>query len=228
MVLLARKDDWPDQAGSHLLTLIDDVLDLSKIESGRTEVLAEQIDLEVLIDQVSDTAQPLMVKNGNHFKIERGNDLGHAIQDLTKLRQSLFNLLSNAAKFTHEGTVTLSIERTQTNGSDWLAFTVSDTGIGIPSDRLDSIFKEFSQADSSTTRNYGGTGLGLTISRRFCRMLGGDLTVTSDAGKGSSFTIRLPAVLPGTDVALHTAPNPTPEQEGTKAPVKRDPVTHHS
>jgi signal transduction histidine kinase/CheY-like chemotaxis protein len=187
------------QAGNHLLALINDVLDLSKIESGRMEAFAESFDVGTLIDEVSGTAQPLMSKNANHFEVERGEPLGSAHQDLTKLRQSLLNLLSNAAKFTHAGTITLQAGRESQRNGEWLTFSVRDTGVGIPEDKLDHVFEEFSQADTSTTREYGGTGLGLPISRRFCQLLGGDLTVTSSAGKGSTFAIRIPAILPGSD-----------------------------
>ena len=195
-----------NQAGNHLLSFINDVLDLSKIESGKMEAFAETFDIGALIDQVSGTAQPLMTKNNNRFRIERGDDLGNANQDITKLRQSLLNLLSNAAKFTHEGTITPQAEREGIDGVDWLTFAVNDTGIGIPEDKLEHVFEEFSQADSSTTRDYGGTGLGLTISRRFCQMLGGDMTVSSELGVGSTFTIRLPAELPGSEMQQETAP----------------------
>jgi len=186
-----------NQAGNHLLSLIDDVLDLAKIESGKMESYAEQFDVGALIDQVSETARPLMAKQKNDFRIKRDEELGEVFQDVTKLRQSLLNLLSNAAKFTHDGTVTLRSNRDSLAGEEWLTFSVTDTGIGIQADKLAHIFEAFSQADSSTTRNYGGTGLGLAISRHFCQMLGGDLTVTSEFGKGSTFTIRLPVVLPG-------------------------------
>lgn len=201
----AGQDDFiPDlkkinQAGNHLLSLINDVLDLSKIESGRMEVFAENIDVDALIDQVTGTTQPLIDKNGNRLVIERIGQLGTARQDMTKLRQALLNLLSNAAKFTHDGTITLRAERIAQAGGDWLNIDVIDTGIGIPQDKLDHVFEEFSQADASTTREYGGTGLGLPISRRFCQMLGGDLTVSSIPGEGSTFTIRVPAVLEGAD-----------------------------
>jgi signal transduction histidine kinase/DNA-binding response OmpR family regulator len=188
-----------NQAGNHLLSLINDVLDLSKIESGKMEAFAEDFDVGSLIDQVVGTVQPLMSKNNNKLVIERGEQLGHAHQDHTKMRQALLNLLSNAAKFTHEGTITLRAERKSHTDGDWLTFAVNDTGIGIPTDKLDHVFEEFSQADSSTTRDYGGTGLGLPISRRFCIMLGGDLTVWSSAGKGSTFTMLIPARLPGTE-----------------------------
>jgi signal transduction histidine kinase len=138
----------------------------------------------------------LIDKNGNRLEIIRGEQLGMVHQDITKIRQSLLNLLSNAAKFTHEGQITLRVQRAQHGSVDWLTFAVSDTGIGIPADKINHVFEEFSQADESTTRDYGGTGLGLAISRRFCRLLGGTLTVESQPGKGSTFTIHLPAILP--------------------------------
>ena len=208
-----------NQAGNHLLALINDVLDLSKIESGKMETFAEVFDVGGLIDQIAGTAQPLMTKNNNHFRVERGDDLGNANQDVTKLRQSLLNLLSNAAKFTHEGTITLQVERELTNGEAWLSFAVSDTGIGIATDKLDQVFEEFSQADNSTTRDYGGTGLGLTISQRFCQMLGGDMTVTSNLGVGSTFTIRLPAELPGSETPQEAPPTSPANLEQTTADV---------
>jgi PAS domain S-box-containing protein len=200
---LEQEDFIPDlkkihQSGIHLLALINDALDLSKIESGKMEAFAEEIDLDMLIDEVSATAHPLFEKNKNSLVIERGKDIGMAYQDIIKLRQILFNLLSNAAKFTHEGTITLHVNRTEQAGVNWLTFAVSDTGIGIADDKIEHVFEEFAQADDSTTRYYGGTGLGLAISKRFCELLGGDLSVHSELGKGSAFTIRIPAILPGT------------------------------
>jgi len=208
-----------NQAGNHLLSLINDVLDLSKIESGKMETFAEVFDVEGLVDQIAGTAQPLMAKNNNHFKIERGENLGNACQDITKLRQSLLNMLSNAAKFTHKGTITLRVEREHAGEVEWLTFAVNDSGIGIPADKLDHVFEEFSQADNSTTRDYGGTGLGLTISRRFCQMLGGDMTVTSELGVGSTFTIRLPAVLPDAGAPQDEPSHPATGVERTSADV---------
>jgi CheY-like chemotaxis protein len=208
-----------NHAGNHLLTLINDVLDLSKIESGKMEAFAEVFDVGAVIDQVASTAQPLMPKNTNRFTLQRGENLGKACQDLTKLRQSLLNLLSNAAKFTHEGTITLQAERQSRTNGDWLSFSVSDTGIGIAADKLEHVFEEFSQADNSTTRDFGGTGLGLTISRRFCQMLGGDLTVASQPGVGSIFTIELPAVLPGAEMPQEASPQPAVEDIRTPADV---------
>ena len=184
-----------NEAGNHLLALINDVLDLSKIESGRIETFGEDIEIDTMLDQVIGTAQALMGKNNNTLVDDRSAAMGTAFQDLTKLRQALFNLISNAAKFTDQGTVTLSSSRTHESGQEWLTFSVTDTGIGIPADKLDAVFEEFTQADGSTTRNYGGTGLGLAISRRFCRLLGGDLTLESEVGRGSTFTISVPARL---------------------------------
>ncbi|RKZ49240.1 MAG: hybrid sensor histidine kinase/response regulator [Gammaproteobacteria bacterium] len=186
------------QSGIHLLALINGVLDLSKIESGKMEAFAEEVDLNTLIDEVSATAHPLLEKNKNSLTIERGEVLGVAYQDMTKLRQILFNLLSNAAKFTHEGTVTLRVNSTEQDGVSWLIFAVSDTGIGIAEDKIEHVFEEFTQADDSTTRDYGGTGLGLAISKRFCNLLGGDLDINSELGEGSTFTVRIPTILPGT------------------------------
>jgi PAS domain S-box-containing protein len=208
-------------AGTHLLALINDVLDLSKIEAGRMDVFAEDIDIGILVDEVVSTATPLLKKNNNRMQLVRDDFLGAAHQDLTKLRQSLFNLLSNAAKFTREGTVTLQVQRTQENGQDQLTFAVSDTGIGIAADKLEVVFEEFTQADGSTTRDYGGTGLGLAISRRICRLLGGDISVQSRPGEGSTFTIQIPANAPGSPVhtttaathiaSIDAASHPTPE-----------------
>jgi signal transduction histidine kinase len=196
-----QEDFIPDlkkinQAGTHLLSLINDVLDLSKIESGKMEAFPEEIILGSLIDEVAATIHPLLVKNGNKLSVERGRNLGRAFQDLTKLRQVLLNLMSNAAKFTHKGTVTLHANRLSRENGDWLTLAVSDTGIGIEAGMLEQVFEEFSQADNSTTRDYGGTGLGLTIARRFCKLLGGNLDVYSEPGLGSTFTVRIPADLP--------------------------------
>lgn len=192
-----RDDIIPDldkinQAGTHLLSLINDVLDLSKIESGKMETLAEQFDIVTLIEQVVDTAQPLMAQHNNQLINECDIAIGKANQDVTKLRQSLLNLLSNAAKFTENGRVTIQARRETGDAGDWLTISVSDTGVGIPDDKLDSVFEEFSQAESTTTRDFGGTGLGLPISRHFCQMMGGDITVASRYGEGSTFLIRIP------------------------------------
>jgi signal transduction histidine kinase/DNA-binding response OmpR family regulator len=208
-----QEDFIPDlkkinQAGTHLLALINDVLDLSKVESGKMEAFAEEINLNSLIDEVTATAHPLLEKNGNKLSVERGMNLGNAFQDITKLRQILLNLMSNAAKFTHEGAVALHVNRITREDRDWLTLAVSDNGIGIAEDKLDRVFDEFAQADNSTTRDYGGTGLGLAISRSFCKLLGGDLNVRSKLGEGSTFTILIPADLPGSKPPQQTAATP--------------------
>ena len=185
------------QAGTHLLALINDVLDLSKIEAGRMDLYLETFDVPPMIEEVISTIQAVVDKNSNELVVELAPEVGRMRADLTKVRQGLFNLLSNAAKFTENGRVEL---RVQTHGDD-LLFAVSDTGIGIPPEKLSHIFEEFSQADESTTRNFGGTGLGLAITRRFCQMMGGDVTVDSVMGKGATFTLRIPVkvTLAGTE-----------------------------
>jgi PAS domain S-box-containing protein len=208
-----QEDFIPDlkkinQAGTHLLALINDVLDLAKIESGKMEAFCEEINLDSLIDEVAATAHPLLEKNDNKLSIERGMNLGNAFQDLTRLRQVLFNLMSNAAKFTHEGTVALHVNRITREGRDWLTLAVSDNGIGIAADKLDHVFDEFTQADNSTTRDYGGTGLGLAISRRICKLLGGDLNVRSKLGEGSTLLRQLPADLTDSKLSQQTAATP--------------------
>ena len=228
---LGHEDFIPDlkkinQAGTHLLSLINDVLDLSKIEAGRMEAYAETFEIDTILDEVVGTAQPLVNKNDNRFEVQRGESLGTAHQDVTKLRQSILNLLSNAAKFTTGGTITLRADRAIENDSEWLKISVTDTGIGIPKDKLETVFEEFGQADDSTSRDYGGTGLGLPISQRFCRMLGGDISVVSRPGRGSTFTIEIPVVLPGSapqdetmaePEAKAAMPTPLPAEKGQSA-----------
>jgi len=179
-------------AGTHLLALINDVLDLAKIEAGKMTLYLETFAVKKMVGDVVSTIGSLMKKNGNRLKVELDAAIGEMRADVTKVRQALFNLLSNAAKFTHQGEIALIVQGAQENGVDWIRLSVSDSGIGIPPEKIEHVFDEFSQADESTTRNYGGTGLGLPISRRFCRMMGGDITVESTVGEGSTFTIRLP------------------------------------
>ena len=181
-------------AGQHLLGLINAVLDLSKIEAGKMELQLEDYDLGALIDEVANTSQPLVAKNRNqfHLKVESGCGVMHI--DAPKLRQVLFNLLGNAGKFTEDGNVTLSVRAPeQAEDRRWLTFIVSDDGIGMTTPQLDKLFQPFTQADATTTRQYGGTGLGLVISRRLCRLMDGDLTVESEPGHGSKFLVRIPA-----------------------------------
>jgi signal transduction histidine kinase/CheY-like chemotaxis protein len=175
-------------AGRHLLNLINDILDLSKIEAGKMDLYLEEVDLKVLLEEVRSIVAPLATSGGNRFDIVYPEDLGTFYTDRTKLKQSLLNLLGNASKFTEHGRVTLELR----SGDEELSFSVSDTGIGMTEEQLGRLFQAFSQADASTTRRYGGTGLGLAITKHFCEMLGGRITVESEAGRGSTFTITLP------------------------------------
>ncbi len=197
---LGQKDFLPDlekiqEAGKHLLGLINDILDLSKIEAGKMSLLVEDFDISDLIDQVASVVQPLMAKNGNRLEIDKDADLGVMRSDQTKLRQNLFNLLSNAAKFTKDGTISLSVRGGRRDSRDWLTFEVGDTGIGMSKEQLGKLFQAFSQAEASTSRDYGGTGLGLAITRHFCHMLGGTIEVDSKAGEGSTFSMTLPLMV---------------------------------
>ncbi len=180
-------------AGKHLLTLINDILDLSKIEAGRMELYLEKFDLSNLIEEVVATLHPLVEKNHNELQVSCSENLGVMYADLTKVRQILFNLLSNALKFTEGGTVLLSATREPAGDSDWVYLQVSDTGIGMSAEQQQGLFEPFIQGDASTTRKYGGTGLGLAISRLFCQMMGGDITVESELDVGSTFTVHLKA-----------------------------------
>jgi PAS domain S-box-containing protein len=182
-------------AGKHLLSLINDVLDLSKVEAGKMEMFLETFLVAEMAKDVSNTAVSLIEKNNNKLELAVAEDVGEMHADMTKIRQLLFNLISNAAKFTKEGTITLEASREIRDAVPWIRFAVSDTGIGIPEDKLDHIFQEFSQADDSTTKEYGGTGLGLALTKRFCEMMGGSIKVESKIGVGSSFIITLPAVV---------------------------------
>jgi signal transduction histidine kinase len=179
-------------AGKHLLGLINDILDLSKIEAGRMDLFIEAFEVGQLVRDVEAIVQPLVEKNANTLVVEAAEDLGTMQADLTKVRQTLFNLLSNAAKFTDHGTISLTVQR---EPNDWVTFAVTDTGIGMTEEQLGRLFEAFSQAEASTRSRYGGTGLGLAISRHFCRMMGGELTVESVHGEGSTFRVRLPAVV---------------------------------
>jgi signal transduction histidine kinase len=182
-------------AARHLLALINDILDLSKIEAGRMELHLETFPLAPLLQDVAKTIEPIATKNGNRIVIECPADLGTIHADQIRLRQSLLNLASNANKFTEKGTVTIAARQGQENGRDWITLAVTDTGIGMTPEQMGKLFQEFSQASSATASKYGGTGLGLAISRRFCQMMGGDITVESAPGNGSTFTIRLPRIV---------------------------------
>ncbi|MGE3178458.1 MAG: PAS domain-containing sensor histidine kinase, partial [Vicinamibacterales bacterium] len=182
-------------AARHLLQLIDDVLDVSRIEAGKLELEVAEFDVADFLRDVESLARPLAERRGNVFEIAPAGDLGRMAGDQVRLRQVLLNLLSNAAKFTEAGRIRLDVGRERRQSDETLVFRVADTGVGMSPDELKRIFVEFTQADSSTARRYGGTGLGLTISRHLCRLMGGDIRVASEPGRGSTFTVTVPARL---------------------------------
>ena len=196
------------RAGTHLLGLINQVLDLSKIEAGKLELSPESVSLTPLIDEVVGTARQLAEQNRNRLVVEAQEKLGALTVDPMRLRQILLNLLSNACKFTKQGEVALRV-RNVVDGGNWIEFAVADTGIGMTAEQQGKLFEEFTQADSSTAQRYGGTGLGLAITRKLARMMGGDVTVASEPGKGSVFTVRLPGAVaaPATHSTEDTKPH---------------------
>ncbi len=216
---LGRENFIPDlqkirNAGKHLLALINDILDLSKIEAGKMTIFVEEFSISEMLGEVVATIQPLVEKKSNRLEVKAAPDLGRMRADLTKVRQTLFNLLSNASKFTENGLITITAERV----ADRISIRVSDTGIGMTPDQLAKLFQAFTQADESTTRKFGGTGLGLVISRRFCRLMGGDVTVESEFGAGSTFIIDLPAIVPE-QVREAPTPAPTPPPTHTEGAI---------
>jgi signal transduction histidine kinase/ActR/RegA family two-component response regulator len=220
-------------AGKHLLTLINDILDLSKIEAGQMDVYYEPIEPGPLVRELCGTLEPLLAKNGNRLMLEIAPDIGTIQTDATKLRQILFNLLSNAAKFTTGGAVGLRVQRGRDEVGDHVLIIVSDSGVGMTPEQVAALFTPFKQADASTSRKYGGTGLGLAITDRFCSMLNAGLTVESTPGAGSVFTVRLPvgpppeAPLPPppeTDVLAAYQDHSTDGPRGTVLVVDDDPV----
>jgi signal transduction histidine kinase/DNA-binding response OmpR family regulator len=203
-------------AGRHLLELINSVLDISKIEAGKMEVYIEPFLVDEVVQNVIQIVTPLVAKNGNKLALDVEDGVGRMNSDRTKLRQSLFNLISNASKFTKDGVITVRVFREIQEGTGWLGFAVSDTGIGMTPEQLSKLFRAFSQADASISSKYGGTGLGLSITKQFCEMLGGDVTVDSEYGKGTTFTIHLPESTkiqqPVTTAAPTDAPGSSDEQ----------------
>ena len=196
----------------HLLSLINDVLDLSKVEANKMELFAETVALAPLLEEVAATVDPLVKTKANALTLDLGDDLGAMRTDAVKLRQCLFNLLGNACKFTEHGQITLRVRR----DADWLSFAIEDTGIGMSPEQLQRLFQRFTQADESTTRKFGGTGLGLALTRAFARLLGGDVTVTSTEGQGTCFTLSVPAEAPESaavaDNGTHTIGSVTHER----------------
>ncbi|NJR62022.1 MAG: response regulator [Cyanobacteria bacterium CRU_2_1] len=218
----------------HLLGLINDILDLSKIEAGKVELYLEPIEVATLIEDISVTIQPLLERNHNTLKVQLPESPGDIKADRTRVRQILLNLLSNACKFTEQGTILLTVQRNESDrmkanhqASPVIQFQVSDTGIGMTPEQLGRLFQAFSQADASTTRKYGGTGLGLTISRRLCQMMGGDILVQSEYGKGTTFTVTLPVEVPDPKAVLQSTANEAskPAQTSTILVIDDDAAT---
>jgi signal transduction histidine kinase/CheY-like chemotaxis protein len=180
-------------AGKHLLAMVNDILDISKIEAGKTELYLEDVDLDLLVNEIESTSRPLAAKNTNAFTVRRDSKLGMIHVDATKLRQAVFNLLSNAAKFTQNGEITLEVRRYPADNGDEISIAVHDTGVGISEEAQAALFSAFTQANASITAKFGGTGLGLALSKNLCRLMGGDINLKSKIGEGSTFTITLPA-----------------------------------
>ena len=217
-------------AGKHLLSLINDILDLSKIEAGKMELFLEHFSIPAMVAEVASTVQPLVEKNANKLVVECAPDVAGMFADLTRTRQVLFNLLSNACKFTQKGTVTVKASLTQANGRPSVQFEVKDEGIGMTPEQVGKLFQDFTQADASTTRKYGGTGLGLSICRKICRMMDGDVAATSEEGKGSVFTVVLPLEVVRTGVPHSAEPAHAHEvatlaSRGTLLVIDDDPAT---
>ena len=232
-----QEDYLPDltkieNAGKHLLNLINDILDLSKIEAGRMTTFIEPVGVAAMIGEVRAIIEPLAAKNGNQLRIDCPAEIATINSDATKLKQSLLNLLSNASKFTKNGTVNLMIALVPGGERDMASFRVTDTGIGMAPEQLARLFQPFGQADSSTTRKFGGTGLGLVITRHFARLLGGDVSVTSELGKGSVFTLTLPVRAAAVAAIEATAPKPAvsgdAEGEFTVLVVDDDEAVHET
>ena len=232
---LDRDEFTPDlqkihASGQHLLELINDILDISKIEAGKMELYIETFGIQEMVEGVAVIIHPLVDRNTNTLEIHCEDSLGSIRADMTKVRQVLFNLLSNASKFTERGTISLDVSRKTEDGTDWVSFSVTDTGIGMTLEQMGTLFKTFSQGDASTSRKYGGTGLGLALSRGLCQMMGGDITVESEVGKGSTFTSKLPAVV--AEPEIKPVPlggfgsDSAPEGAPTVLAIDDDPLLH--
>jgi signal transduction histidine kinase/CheY-like chemotaxis protein len=213
-------------AGRHLLDLINSVLDISKIEAGKMDLYLETFSIRRLVSDVQDVVKPLFDKNENQFVIHCPDDIGNMHSDQTKLRQCLYNLLSNAAKFTSKGEIRLTVRRPSENG-DYLHFSIQDSGIGMSAEQIQHVFEPFTQADSATTRRFGGTGLGLAITRRFSEMLGGSVQAQSTPGVGSTFTLLVPASIgPRTESLATPALTPVSGSETLVLAIDDDPSVH--
>ena len=209
------------QAGRHLLSLISDILDLSRIEAGKVKLSVDTVEIAVLIDEIRATILPLVLEKGNTLAVQLAGDVTTMRNDPTRLRQCLLNLLSNAAKFTEKGRITLQVNHQSTDGAEWLLFQVNDTGIGLSAEHIDMVFGAFNQAELTTVAKYGGTGLGLAIVRELAQLMGGDIEVVSELGKGSTFTLRLPVKINEED-AVTKIDEPLPSGNGQEMPVSNE------
>jgi signal transduction histidine kinase/ActR/RegA family two-component response regulator len=212
-------------AGKHLLTVINEILDISKIEAGHINLHLEEFDIFEAVNGIAETVEPLARKGNNSFTLNCPGDIGMIYSDVTRFRQILLNLLSNACKFTKDGQISLDISRSGQDDMEHIVCTVSDTGIGVSQENLNKIFKPFQQADTSTTREHGGTGLGLTISKRFCMMLGGSIRAESELNEGTRFIVKLPIHAKGDLSPDHPHPrlpdNTDPHADENKLPLER-------
>jgi signal transduction histidine kinase/ActR/RegA family two-component response regulator len=209
-------------AGKHLLAMVNDILDISKIEAGKMTLNIEPVDLDALVAEVDATARPLAAKNANSFIIDSPETLGLIEADATKLRQAVFNLISNAAKFTHNGRITMSTRKLRIANQNWVEIAISDTGIGISKEQQQALFSNFTQANSKIAATYGGTGLGLALSQNICKLMGGNISIESELGHGSRFAIRLP--MP--EEAVIEAPVPAQQSTLQLTPAMRTVVAH--
>ena len=219
-----------NDSGKYLLELINDILDISKIEAGKMEVHLESFDVAILVRDLNDVMRLMVERKNNRLVIECPEKLGTMLADRIKVRQCLLNLLSNASKFTEKGVITLSANRIAKDGADWLVFRVGDTGIGMTPEQVSKLFRAFTQADDSTSRRYGGTGLGLALTKKFCQLMGGDVGVSSEPGKGSTFTIELPAAAALRTSTIAVGPSPAaaaaPASAGCILVIDDDPAVH--
>ena len=212
-------------AGKHLLSMVNDILDISKIEAGKMDLYLERMSLDRFIDEIEFTARPMVVKNTNAFIIEREPNLGYIDADATKLRQAVLNLLSNASKFTQNGKVMFSVARVVRDEIDWIEIKIRDTGVGITKDQQKNLFSNFQQANAAITAKFGGTGLGLSLSQNLCQLMKGDITVESEIGNGSCFTISLPVIHVGGNVLERISERKiSAKQELVKTPAPIDTI----
>lgn len=213
-----------NKAGKHLLSLINDILDLSKIEAGKMELDIQKFDLKLFMSEIQDLAKPLAQKQNDQLILNVDKSVGNMESDVTKIRQVLLNLISNACKYTKKGEVEIDCKKSRKKGVNWIVFTIKDTGIGMTKEELKHVFEQFTQADTSTTRQFGGTGLGLPITQKLCQLLGGSISITSEKGRGTKATVTLPALTVSKQIVPIRPIFPLEEQRRSKIPKKLNKV----